>query len=184
MMDASDTIPPENTTSTVGCLPEERCAQSRLSRYCSGLIEASWLAAVALVPIFFNLLSQRAFEPDKLVLLRSLALIILAARLVRWVDQKRAARDGGRQSLVSVLGTPLALSITALGLLYLVAAFFSVNPYVSFWGSYDRLQGTYTFLSYLVIFAAVAEFLRTREQIDRLVTVIVVASLPVALYGL
>ena len=46
-------------------------------------MEAAWLAAVMLVPLFFNIYSSRIFEPDKLTLLRSLALVILAAWLVK-----------------------------------------------------------------------------------------------------
>ena len=39
---------------------------SKLSRYCEGLIEAAWLAAVIVIPLFFNVVSSRIFEPDKI----------------------------------------------------------------------------------------------------------------------
>ena len=45
---------------------------TKLSRYCDGIMEAGWLAAVILIPIFFNIYSSRIFEPDKITLLRSL----------------------------------------------------------------------------------------------------------------
>ena len=37
---------------------------TKLSRYCEGVIEAAWLAAVIVVPVFFNVYSSRIFEPD------------------------------------------------------------------------------------------------------------------------
>ena len=54
---------------------------------------------------------------------------------------------------------------------------------MSLLGSYQRLQGTYTTLSYLVIFAAIAGNMRKRNQLERLITVMILTSLPVALYG-
>ena len=59
---------------------------SKLSRYCEGLMEAAWLAAIILVPVFFNVYSSRIFEPDKITILRSLALIISASWIVKLVD--------------------------------------------------------------------------------------------------
>ena len=46
--------------------------ESRLSRWCDGLLEAGWLVAILAIPIFFNIHSERVFEPDKLALLLSL----------------------------------------------------------------------------------------------------------------
>ena len=47
--------------------------QTKLSRYAEAVMEVCALAAVILVPLFFNVYSSRVFEPDKLTLLRSLA---------------------------------------------------------------------------------------------------------------
>ena len=69
-------------------------------------------------------------------------------------------------------------------LIYIVSTIFSISPQVSLWGSYQRMQGTYSTLSYIVIFALMAGNLRTREQVDRLVTTIIVTSVPVGLYGI
>jgi hypothetical protein len=56
---------------------------TRLSRLADGLMEACWLAALVVTPLFFNVYSSRIFEPDKASLLRSLALIMLAAGRAR-----------------------------------------------------------------------------------------------------
>jgi len=159
---------------------------TKLSRYCDGIMEAAWLAAVILIPLFFNVYSSRIFEPDKIALLRSLAVLILLAWVVKLVEQggvrwERIERSESRWK--SFFRIPMVATVAGIAVLYIVATFFSVTPNVSLWGSYQRLQGTYTTLSYLVIFAAIAANLRSRKQVERLVTVIIVSSLPVALYG-
>ncbi|MFC2053195.1 hypothetical protein ACFLV7_02695 [Chloroflexota bacterium] len=159
---------------------------TKLSKYCEGIMEAAWLATVIVVPVFFNVYSSRIFEPDKITLLRSLALVILAAWLIKILEGGRII---GNQSepvgsrVKRALKVPLILPIIALAVVYLLATIFSVTPRVSLWGSYQRLQGTYTTLSYIVIFSALVVNLRSRGQIKRLISVVILASLPVSLYG-
>ncbi len=159
---------------------------TKISRYADGVMEAAWLAALIIVPVFFNVYSSRIFEPDKLTLLRTLALIILAAWIVKLLDQggPRWERiQPGSGWIKTLLKIPLLGLVAALAALYLVSTIFSVSPYTSFWGSYQRLQGTYTTLSYLVVFASLVGNLRRRAQLERLLTTAILASLPVCLYG-
>jgi O-antigen ligase len=160
---------------------------SKLSRYCEGIIEASWLAALILTPLFFNVYSARIFEPDKLSMLRSLALLITGAWLVMLVETGfRSFNQANERSegIKAFWRFPLAAPVGAFLVVTLLAALLSVAPSVSFWGSYQRLQGAYTTLSYLVIFAAVAVHLRRHAQVARLVTVVIITSLPISLYGI
>lgn len=149
-------------------------------------MEAAWLAAVILVPLFFNVYSSRIFEPDKISILRSLAVLILLAWIVKLVDQggvRWERIEGENSRWKTFLKIPLVAPVLGIAALYTISTIFSITPSVSLWGSYQRMQGTYTTLSYLVIFAAIAANLRNRKQVERLVTVIIVSSLPVALYG-
>jgi hypothetical protein len=160
---------------------------TKLSRYCEGIMEAAWLAAVIVVPIFFNIYSSRIFEPDKITLLRTLALVILGAWLVKLIEEGRArweTLDKRESFLKFLLHTPLLGPVAALAIVYLVATLFSVSPRVSLLGSYQRLQGTYSMLSYMVVFAAIAGNLRRRIQVERVMTAVILASLPVSLYGI
>ncbi len=159
---------------------------TKLIRYCDGILEAAWLAAVLVVPLFFNVYSSRIFEPDKIALLRTLALVALAAWLVKIIETGRSSWEQLSENgspWKNFLKTPMVLPAVALMLVYLIATVFSVSPAVSLWGSYQRLQGTYTTLSYLVFFGAIIGNMRQRKQVDRLITTMIVASLPVALYG-
>jgi len=160
---------------------------TKLSRYCEGLMEAAWLAAVVLIPLFFNVYSSRIFEPDKITLLRTLALVILAAWFVKTFDEggfNWEALRSGNVHINSIIKKPLVVPILALVFAYIISTIFSVSPLVSLLGSYQRLQGTYTTFSYLIIFAAIVGNLRKRIQIDRLMTTIILTSLPIALYGI
>ena len=172
--------------------------QTKLSLLCDKVIEAGWLAALILVPVFFNIYSARTFEPDKLTLMRSIALVMALAWLIKVAEtgvtwsspnseddgkgEERPAKLG--RGISRVFDVPLFLPTLLLVLAYLISTLFSISPKVALWGSYQRLQGTYTALSYVVIFALMATQLRTRAQVDRLVTTVILTSLPVGLYGI
>ena len=160
--------------------------QSKLSRWCDGIIEAGGVAAVIITPLFFNIHSDRVFEPDKLTLLRSVALVMAAAWLIKFVDQKGWQQFNrlNWRNKESVWRMPFILPVALLIVAYVVSNLLSVTPSVSWAGSYQRLQGTYSTLSYLIIFGTTISSMRTRAQARRLVTVVIITSIPVAFYGL
>ena len=59
---------------------------SRLAAACSAGMEACWLAALVVATLFFNTHSTRIFEPDKLALVRTLALVVAALAVTRAID--------------------------------------------------------------------------------------------------
>ena len=156
---------------------------SRLSALCDKIIEAGWLAAVVLTPLFFNVYSSRVFEPDKLTLLRSIALLMIGAWIVKWIEERGQSHDPARADRITVR-TPLIVPTLVLIAVYLVSSILSLTPRVSFMGSYQRLQGTYSTFSYIIVFWMLIQNMRKREQLDRLITTIVITSLPIAFYGL
>jgi len=160
---------------------------TKINRICLGIMEAAWLAAVSIIPIFFNIYSSRIFEPDKITILRSLALLILAAWIIKLVDEggiQWKVNDSGESFLTFLWKYPLIAPVIGLAIVYSISTIFSVSPPISFFGSWQRLQGTYTTFSYLVIFLSIIVNLRKHEQINRLITTVIIASLPISLYGL
>jgi tetratricopeptide (TPR) repeat protein len=153
---------------------------SRVSQYAARLIETCWLAAVMTVPLFFNVWSNRVFEPDKLTLLRSLALVIVAASVIWFLERGVPSRE----RIKEWLATPLVAPVLALSAVYVLSTVLSVAPRLSLFGSYQRLQGLYTWLAYVVVFVAIVGLLGRRSQLDRLITALILPSLPVALYGI
>jgi len=153
---------------------------TRLSVFCDRVLEMGWMLAVIVTPLFFNVYSSRVFEPDKLTTLRSIAVVMAAVWLVKFLEE----RLSGRRELDVSWRTPLVLPTLFTVAVYLVSTVFSVVPRVSFFGSYQRLQGTFTTFSYIIVFLVILQGMRTREQLDRLLSVIVLTSLPIAIYGL
>ncbi len=158
---------------------------SRLSRFCEALIEAGWLAALIAVPLFFNIYSARVFEPDKISTLRAITFVMLGAWIVKQVDLLSIHASSARwPAFRNLLRTPLVLPTLLLALAYLISTIFSLVPRISFWGSYQRLQGTLTTLSYMVIFFLMLGHLRRPAQLYRLLYAIILTSVPVSLYGI
>ncbi|MBC7260843.1 MAG: O-antigen ligase family protein, partial [Chloroflexi bacterium] len=170
--------------------------RTKLSVFCDKVLEASWLLAVIVAPLFFNIYSSRVFEPDKLSLVRSIALVMIVAWLIKVMDgsaweSTRAAAEGEKNSTGAPVGlwqrlsrTPFVLPTILLMGAYILSTLLSVAPHISLWGSYVRLQGTYTTFSYIVIFFLMLTTMRYREQVDRLCSTIILTSLPISLYGI
>ncbi len=178
--------------------------KTKLDAWLTGIIEAGWLAALVLAPLFFNVFSSRVFEPDKISLIRSIALVMLLAWLIKLANgggawepishrashkdpQEEAAEtdaDRSRPLWRRAIGVPLLLPIVLLIIAYLVSTGFSIARFVSWWGSYQRLQGTYTFLSYTIIALLAMGHLRRPEQLRRLQHAIIVTSVPISIYGI
>jgi len=167
-------------------------SQTTIGRWSARVSEACWVLALTMVPIVFNLYSARHFEPDKAALLRSLALIAIAAALVRWLDAlvSREARPANATPPANapplwrrLASLPLAVPVLLYALVYLLATAVSIVPGISFWGSYQRMQGTLTHLSYIALFVAMVATLRRAEQIERVITLSMAAGCAVAGYG-
>ncbi len=163
-------------------------SRSSVSIWCERMIEGGWLLALLLIPTYFNLLSARHFEPDKATTLRSIVMVMLAVALIDALERltnRRAAEDASNVPWFRrIAAVPLAVPTIIYAAVFLLATAVSIAPAVSFWGSYQRLQGTFTNLSYIGLGAFIALYLRRREQLDRLVMVMILAGLIAACYGL
>lgn len=153
---------------------------SKLSLWCDRFIETGWLAALIVAPLFFDIYSSRVFEPDKLTTVRSIALVMATAWLVKWIEERRNPNLDRRISW----RTPLVLPTLLMVAIYMISTALSVAPRTSLLGSYQRLQGSYTTFSYIIIFLMIIQGMRTRAQLDRLINLIIITSLPIAVYGL
>ena len=169
-----------HSSTTLNTTTTDTAPSSRLSAFCDRALEAGWLLGVTITPVFFNVFSSRVFEPDKLTTLRVLATVMAVLWLVRLFEEIMR----GQKPLRFSWRTPMVLPALATMAIYLISSVFSLVPYTSFVGSYQRLQGTYTLFGYLVLFFALLTSLRTRAQLTRLITVLILNSLPVSLYGI
>lgn len=162
--------------------PPAAASQRLAPRIADGIVEAGWLLAAALVPVFFDIHSGRPFEPDKTAVLRLLAALVAAAGLARAVEGRFAGAPP--RTPWRWRDTPLPLAAALYAGFAVLSTLLSIAPRQSVWGSYTRLDGLVTLLAHVTIFTAVAARLRTRAQWDRLVDVVIAASLPVCAYGI
>jgi tetratricopeptide (TPR) repeat protein len=153
---------------------------TRLATFAGRLLESGWLAAIIIVPLLFNVYSERVFEEDKIPLLRSIALMMVAWGIVFVIERGRAALTHDNRPWYR---WPLVIPALVLTGAYLIATVFSVNPNVSWWGAYIRRQGTYSWLSYIVMFLAIVLTVRDKRQVSRIVNIMLLASVPAALYA-
>ncbi|MDO8671309.1 MAG: tetratricopeptide repeat protein [Dehalococcoidia bacterium] len=158
--------------------------RTKLSVFCDRLIEAGWLAVAAVIPFFFNVYSSRVFEPDKLTMLRSIALIMAVAFVIKTIESVPPNLSLSAWLRGFAKATPLTIPVLIYLAVYLFTTITSVAPAVSFFGSYQRLQGTLVTLSYLTVFFLTAYNMRTRVQLSRLLWVVVLDASIISFYGL
>jgi tetratricopeptide (TPR) repeat protein/O-antigen ligase len=157
--------------------------------WCRRLIEFGWLFTIILIPSYFNLLSSRHFEPDKAIVLRALVTIMASFAIIHWIYTRANATqqktpENAQFSWKQWLRTyPLIIAIIAYIAVFLLATITSIVPSVSWWGSYQRLQGTYTNLSYIVLGLLIVRYLSTREQLVRLTGVMILSAIIPTYYG-
>ncbi len=143
-------------------------------RTAATFIEALWLATVLLVPLAVNPWGL-AYELPKVALLRALTLLMLAAHFIAlaWAptspDLRRWLRAPLVRPILFLAGT-LALSTLT-----------SISPLVSLWGSYQRQQGVYLMLCFILWALLVAHHLHTPAQRHRLAVTVALAGSLVAL---
>lgn len=157
---------------------------SWVSRWSAYSIELGWLAAMFCIPSFFNLLSSRHFEPDKALLFRFIILLITTFVVINSIDEHQSTKTNKNlRWWQHYSGYPLMIAILSYCGVFLLSTITSIVPDVSFWGSYQRLQGTYTNLSYVLLALVMVRYIADYAQIWRAVGTLLLGSLIPTLYG-
>src|SRR5688572_9522105 len=161
-----------------------------LEQLCEGWIEAGWLAAMAVVPLFFNPWSRQVFEPDKSVLLRLIVLAMFLAWSIKVAGGGRAAAPAATVAAADAAEDPsqprrIPLLVPSLFVLISTAlsAAWSVERRISVAGSYQRAQGLWTTLALVTLFLLVLAHLRSVRQWRRLLYAMTLTGFGVASYA-
>jgi hypothetical protein len=147
--------------------------ESALAALCGRLIEGCWLVAAGVLPLLMDPLAVHRFQPIKMGVLNSLGLISMVALAVRLAD-------GGFRRHARIPAWLAAAMMLVLS--FLASTALSVSVGDSLWGGDPFLQGSFALFCQLGLFAGVAVCLRDREQWDRLIAMMLSASLPLALF--
>lgn len=153
----------------------------------TALVEAGWLLVLGTLPLVINALGAGSADLAKTSVLRALVWAMLVAWLIGQVSRIDLPKLSGvrwNHGLRYGLRAPLAKVALLLGGVHLVATLFSIHPRISWWGTYQRAQGTYTFLSYLALFFLIHTYLQRPSQPRRLLSTVVLSSAPVAVYAI
>ena len=145
-----------------------------IRRLADAAVEAGCLLAVLSLPLYFSVLAG-GYEQDKAVLLRALACVTAVAWLTGFMLEPR--KGGTRRWNVLLWLGSLVFAVCV------VATLLSVDPRLSLWGSITRQQGLWTRAAYLVFLVAAATRLRTGGQVHRLISALLLGSVPVVTYG-
>ena len=152
-------------------------------------METCWLAALVIATLFFNTHSTRIFEPDKLALVRTLALVVAALALTRAIDtgwnplRTKLSLLSGASLRAWLAVNPLPAAAALYLLFALVSTAFSISPMQSIWGSHARAQGLYSLLAYAMFALAAYTQIRTTRQLWRLLDTLIFVSVPLSFYG-
>ena len=136
-------------------------------------------AIVLLVPLLVNPLGHRFYELPKVAFFRFAILLLLTA----WAVDRINLRGSSAGSLRKLLARPLVLPALLFAFAYVLSTITSVAPHLSLWGSFIRVYGSYNVLCYALFFLLIILNLCTARQLEQLITVALLASLLVALYG-
>ena len=159
-----------------------------VGRVAERMLEGLWLAAVVFTPLFFNVYSSRVFEPDKVALFRSLMFFAALCWLVKLIERRSYRPGEGEVFAEQPKGEqwwrrPLLIPLLLLAGWLLVASLAGVNPGLSIFGSYQRAGGAISDWSYIFLAIVLLGNLRTRAQVERLITFAIASGVPVVLYG-
>ncbi len=113
------------------------------------------------------------FHFGKVVVFRSLVEIMTAFYLVLIFKDKNYLPAKN----------PLLIIFSLFTLIFGISALVSVNPYLSFWGSLERMGGWWSFIHYLVYFIVLISVFRTREDWLRLSKLVIFVGVLSAFYG-
>ena len=147
----------------------------------AAVVETGGLAAALLLPLWFNPYARVPFEPVKIALSWGIVAVMTLAWLgwrlpvLRRLPHSEANSSTGRRLL---FWTTLAYAGVVL-----FATALSVNPMLSLLGTPDNPRGTVTILAGVLFCWLLADVLRRPTQINRLVQVLILASVPVMVYG-
>lgn len=160
-----------------------RHQSSWVQRWSAHIIEIGWLAAIFCIPSFFNLLSSRHFEPDKALLLRSIIIIMSTFVVVNQLETHRSKNTSPARDWRQYIHQPLLIAVAVYIGVLVLSTITSIVPSISFWGSYQRLQGTYTTISYITLALIMVYYINNKAQVWRIVQTLLLSSLIPTFYG-
>lgn len=151
----------------------------------AAVVQGGGLAAALLLPLWFNPYARVPFEPAKIALFW----VITAVMVLAWLGQqvlglagRRSVAVGDAWQIQRRIPLLVCTAVAYAGVVLLATAI-SVDSRLSLWGTSDNPAGAVTLLAGVLFFLLLASVLRWPAQINRLVHMLILASVPVMVYG-
>jgi O-antigen ligase len=161
----------------------------QINRYRNFLIEIGGHMVAVFLPLYLNPYAHQSIELDKFQFFLWITLGMLLVALAAFVlemGEKKNRSDIWQISLNKIKllreNNPLLTPVLVYAAVYIMAAVFSIDPASSWWGL-NSAQGTATVMCCILFFILLVSAIQEKKQIDRLVTSIIIGSVPVAIYG-
>ncbi|MEK7525269.1 MAG: O-antigen ligase family protein, partial [Patescibacteria group bacterium] len=146
---------------------------SKLTYYADKTIDYLFYALFFFVPLILWPKTSEVFEFNKMLFVYIVTILIFAAWLIKWLDQKK----------ITIRRTPLDLPILIFLASQILSTIFSIDTHTSLWGYYSRFHGgLISTIAYLLLYYALVTNL-TRDKISFLIYSIISSAILVALYG-
>jgi len=152
-------------------LPSE--AQRRRESIFDIAIEMLLIAVVFLAPVIFDRRIGIVFSLTKVTTIR----IIVIAILTVWAIKLMLKQEH------KFVRTPLDYPVLSYMLACTIATLTSVQVLTSFMGFYGRYEGLSTLYCYGLLFFITTNFIKTKEQIKRIMYTVMVACVCMSIYG-
>jgi len=147
-----------------------------LQQISRSLLYAVPLALVAVFPsTFFPFIGIKYF------IFRGLVTLAAVAIVGGWALEEEPLSL--KERFWPVLRSPIGIGFMVLTSVLLLATAFAYDPVVAFWSNYERAEGAFQFLHYLLFFVLAAGVLTERKHWKAIMTTSIIASVLVALYG-
>lgn len=142
------------------------------ARWLPAAVEGGGILIALGLPLVFNPWARSPFEPVKEAYFRIIVLAMAVAAIGAWIIGPRRPSK--------MLENPLLIPALLWAGAYVAATLTSINPRTSI-----QVEGkTVTIFCVVLLLALIGNELRSFSQIDRLVTMVILGSIPTALYGI
>ncbi len=148
----------------------------RLSGYGKKIVQVGCLITVLILPLIFDPTAAHTIEATKIAFFCGMALGMAALFLALAASSRRPLSLSWREN-------PLVIPVLFYGLVWILATLNSPNPSGSFWGVSDS-GGLVPEIMLLVSFGLWTRALQSEKQLERLISAMLLGSVPIVLYGL
>lgn len=153
----------------------------RLTAFSTGLAQLGCLAGIVITATLFSQQSQRPFEGEKILLFQAISALtasgIIGVLFGVW-------RTDGYHELRQRVASPVVPVACVYWAVLTLATILSISPTLSFWGTYERLQGLRTEACYAIAFLAGVTVFRARTDRATMVDALILSSVPAIAYAI